>query len=400
MEVKKLKEMGFDTRAVHAGKHKNEFGSLAIPIYQTSTFEFENVDQGANRFSGKEGGYIYGRLGNPTTTALEEKIAMLENAEAGVAFGSGMGAISSSIWVNVEQGAHIVAGSVLYGCTFALLSHGLTKFGVETDFVDMSDPENVRKALKPNTKIVYLETPANPSLRLADIEEISKIAHEIPGCVVIVDNTFATPYIQRPIELGADIVVHSATKYLNGHGDVIAGLAVGTAEMMAKVRLVGLKDLTGSVLSPNDAFLIIRGMKTLGVRMDRHIDNAIKIADFLDKHPNVEKVYYPGLASFPQKALADKQMKKPGAMISFEVKGKVEGGKTVMDNVELCTLAVSLGDSETLIEHPASMTHSTYCEAELIEVGIAPGLVRLSVGLEDVDDIIADLDQALNKIKA
>lgn len=400
MEVKKLKELGFDTRAVHAGKHRNEFGTLSIPIYQTSTFEFEDCEQGACRFSGREEGYIYSRLGNPTVAALEEKIAMLENAEAGVAFGSGMGAIASSIWVNVEAGAHIVAGSVLYGCTFALLSHGLTKFGIETDFVDMTDPENVRKALKPNTKVVYLETPANPSLQLADIEAIAKIAHEIPGCVVIVDNTFATPYLQRPIELGADIVVHSATKYLNGHGDVIAGLAVGSKELMAQVRLVGVKDLTGSVLSPNDAFLIIRGMKTLGVRMDRHIENAMKIAEFLEGHPMVEKVNYPGLASFPQKALADKQMKKPGAMISFEVKGKVDGGKTVMDSVELCTLAVSLGDTETLIEHPASMTHSTYCESELLDAGIAPGLVRLSVGLENVDDIIADLDQALNKIKA
>lgn len=400
MDAKKLKEMGFNTRAVHAGKHRNEFGSLAIPIYQTSTFEFEDCEQGACRFAGTEEGYIYGRLGNPTTAALEEKIAMLENAEAGVAFSAGMGAIASSIWVNVEAGDHIVAGSVLYGCTFALLSHGVTKFGVEVDFVDMSNPENVKNAMKPNTKIVYLETPANPSLQLADIEAIAKIAHETEGCIIIVDNTFATPYIQRPIELGADIVVHSATKYLNGHGDVIAGLAVGSKELMSKVRLVGLKDFTGSVLSPNDAFLIIRGMKTLGVRMDRHVENAKKVAEFLENHPMVEKVNYPGLASFPQKELADKQMKMPGAMISFEVKGKVEGGRTVMNNVELCTLAVSLGDTETLIEHPASMTHSTYCEADLLEAGIAPGLVRLSVGLENVDDIIADLDQALNKIKA
>lgn len=252
--------------------------------------------------------------------------------------------------------------------------------------------------MRENTKLVYLETPVNPTMLLADIEAIAKIAHEVEGCRVVVDNTFATPYLQNPLALGADIVVHSATKYLNGHGDIIAGIVAGQAEDMAQVRLVGLKDMTGSVLSPNDAFLMMRGMKTLGLRMDRHCENAKKVAEFLEGHPAVSKVYYPGLKSFAQYDLAQKQMKKPGAMMSFEVAG-IEEGRTVMNSVKLCTLAVSLGDTETLIEHPATMTHSTYSPEELEVAGIPAGLVRLSVGLEDVDDIIADLKQALDKIK-
>ena len=393
-----LKNKGFNTKAIHGGVFKNEFGALGVPIYQSSTFIFDSAEQGGARFALEEPGYIYSRLGNPTITALEDKLAMLEGAEAAVATSSGMGAITSSIWPFVEKGDHIVAGSTLYGCTFAYLSHGISKFGVEIDFVDTTDPENVRKAMRDNTKIVYIETPVNPTMALADIEEIAKIAHEVEGCRVIVDNTFATPYLQQPLSLGADIVVHSATKYLNGHGDIIAGIACGTAEDMAQVRLVGLKDMTGSVISPNDAFLMMRGMKTLGLRMDRHCENAMKVAEFLENHPAVEVVYYPGLKSFPQHDLANKQMSKPGAMIAFEVKG-IEEGRTIMNSVELCSLAVSLGDTETLIQHPATMTHSTYEPEELKEVGIAEGLVRLSVGLEDVDDIIADLEQALNKIK-
>lgn len=392
------KNKGFNTKAVHGGGFKNEFGSLGVPIYQSSTFIFDNAEQGAKRFALEEPGYIYSRLGNPTTNALEEKLALLEGAEAAVACSSGMGAIASSIWPFIKEGDHIVAGNTLYGCTFALLSHGISKFGVEVTFVDVRNLDSVKEAMRDNTKLVYLETPANPTMGLTDIEEISKIAHEVEGCRVIVDNTFATPYLQNPLALGADIVVHSATKYLNGHGDIIAGIACGSAEDMAQVRLVGLKDMTGAVMSPNDAFLMMRGMKTLGVRMDRHCDNAMKVAEFLENHPKVEVVHYPGLKSFPQYELAQKQMRKPGGMLSFEVKGGVEAGRIIMNSVELCSLAVSLGDTETLIQHPASMTHSTYTSEELAEVGIAEGLVRLSVGLEDADDIIADLKQALDRI--
>lgn len=398
MDKEKLSKMNFSTRAVHAGYQKNEFGALATPIYQTSTFIFDSAEQGGRRFALEEPGYIYSRLGNPTNTQVEEKLANLEGAEAAVSMASGIGAITSVIWSKVSSGDHIVAAKTLYGCTFAFLNHGISRFGVEVSFVDTSDPENVRAAMKANTKIVYLETPANPNMSISDIQAISKIAHEVEGCIVVVDNTYCTPYLQRPIELGADVVVHSATKYLNGHGDVIAGFAVGTQEFIDQVRLVGIKDMTGASLSPFDAFLINRGMKTLDLRMDRHCSNAQKVAEFLEEHPAVESILYPGLKSFPQYELAQKQMSMPGAMIAFEVKGGIEAGKKLMNTVELCTLAVSLGDAETLIQHPASMTHSPYTPEERLESHITEGLVRLSVGLECADDIIADLKQALDKI--
>ncbi len=388
----------FATRAIH-GKHQdNTFGALAAPIYQTSTFVFDSADQGGRRFALEEDGYIYTRLGNPSTTMVEEKVAMLEGAEAAMSASSGIGAITSAIWPIVSQGDHIIAAKTLYGCTFAFLEHGIKRFGVEVDFVDMRDPENVRRAIKPNTKIVYLETPANPNMYITDIETISGIAHEVEGCVVMVDNTYCTPFIQKPLELGADIVLHSATKYLNGHGDVIAGFVVGKKEYIDQVRLVGVKDMTGASLSPFDAFLINRGLKTLEIRMQRHCENAQKIAEFLEAHPQVEKIAYPGLKSFPQYELAKKQMALPGAMIVFELKGGYEDGKKLLNSLDLCTLAVSLGDCETLIQHPASMTHSPYTKEEQLESGITPGMVRLSVGLEGVDDIISDLKMGLDNL--
>lgn len=398
MNPEELRKSGFATRAVHVGAEKNQHGTLASPIYQTSTFVFENAEQGGRRFALEEGGYIYTRLGNPTLTTVEEKVASLEGAEACMSASSGMGAITSAVWVCVEQGDHIVAGKTLYGCTYAFFEHGLKRYGVDVTFVDMRDPENVRKAMRPNSKLVYVETPANPNMYIADIEAIAKIAHAQEGVRVMVDNTFCTPYLCRPLEFGADIIVHSATKFLNGHGDVIAGFICGSQEYINQVRLVGVKDLTGSVLGPFEAFLINRGIKTLHVRMDRHCENAQKVAEFLEKHPNVESIAYPGLASFPQKALADKYMKQPGSMIAFEVKGGLEAGRKLMNSVHLATLAVSLGDTETLIEHPASMTHSPYTPEERAASDISEGLVRLSVGLEDAEDIIADLKQALDQL--
>lgn len=393
-----MKNLGFSTKAIHGGYVKNEVGALATPIYQTSTFIFDSAEQGGRRFAGEEKGYIYTRLGNPTNTQVEEKVALLENAEACASMASGMGAITSCLWTILEAGDHIVAGQTLYGCTFAYLNHGLQRFGVEVTFVDTRDPENVRRAMRNNTKVIYLETPANPTLDISDIESISNIAHEKEDCVVVVDNTFSTPYLQRPLDLGADIVVHSATKYLNGHGDVIAGFVCGEKDFIENVRLVGIKDMTGAVLSPFDAFLINRGLKTLEIRMERHCENAFKVAEFLESHPIVEKVYYPGLKSFPQYELANKQMKLPGAMISFQIKGGMEEGKKIMNTVKLCTLAVSLGDAETLIQHPASMTHSPYTPEEREVYGIPDSLVRLSIGLEDVEDIIEDLKGALDAI--
>lgn len=398
MENEKIGKMNFNTRAIHAGYENNKYGALATPIYQTSTFMFDSAEQGGRRFEGEEEGYIYSRIGNPTNSQIEKKLASLENAEAALSMGSGMGAISSVMWTILNAGDHVIASKTLYGCTFAYFTHGLTRFGIEVSLVDTRDPENVRKAMKQNTRAVYLETPANPNMNLSDIEEISRIAHENENCKVVVDNTYCTPYLQRPIDLGADIVIHSATKYLNGHGDVIAGFIAGKQEMIDEIRGVGLKDMTGATLSPFDAFLLNRGMKTLALRMEKHCENAQKLAEFLEGHNAVERVYYPGLKSFPQYDLAKKQMKLPGAMIAFELKGGMEAGKILMNSVELCILAVSLGDCETLIQHPASMTHSPYTEEERKESDITEGLVRLSVGLEDPQDIIEDLRNTLDRL--
>lgn len=396
--MENLKNQKFATKTIHGGYKKDSSGALTTPIYQTSTFVFDNAEQGGRRFALEEGGYIYTRLGNPTNTQLEEKVALLEGAEACVSTASGIGAITSALWTALKAGDHVVASKTLYGCTYAMFNHGISRYGVEITFVDAANLDEVKAAMRENTKVVYLETPANPDLKLVDIEAVSKVAHETEGCIVMVDNTFCTPYIQRPLELGADVVVHSATKYLNGHGDVIAGFVVGKLDFINQVRLFGIKDMTGSVLSPFDAYLIIRGMKTLQIRMDRHCKNAMEVAKFLESHENVTKINYPGLESFPQYELAKKQMDLPGGMIAFEVKGGLEAGKKLLNSLELCVLAVSLGDCETLIQHPASMTHSPYTPEERAEAGISEGLIRISVGLEDVEDIIADLKQGLDRL--
>ena len=395
METKKY---GLGTTAIHAGTLKNLYGTLAMPIYQTSTFIFDSAEQGGRRFALEEAGYIYTRLGNPTTTVLEDKIAALEEGEAAVATSSGMGAISSTLWTVLKAGDHIVTDKTLYGCTFALMCHGLTRFGIDVTFVDTSNLDEVKNAMKENTRVVYLETPANPNLKIVDIEALAKLAHTNPNTLVIVDNTFATPYMQKPLTLGADVVVHSVTKYINGHGDVIAGLVITNKALADQIRFVGLKDMTGAVLGPQDAYYIIRGMKTFEIRMERHCKNARKVVEFLNNHPKIERVYYPGLETHPGYEIAKKQMKDFGAMISFELKGGFEAGKTLLNSLKLCSLAVSLGDTETLIQHPASMTHSPYTKEEREAAGITDGLVRLSVGLENVEDIIADLEQGLQKI--
>ncbi|MDU1910059.1 methionine gamma-lyase [Fusobacterium sp.] len=394
----KNKKAGFGTVSIHGGSCKNPYGTLAVPIFQTSTFVFDSAEQGGKRFALEESGYIYSRLGNPTTAVLEDKIAQLEQGEAAVATSSGMGAISSVMWTILKAGDHIISDKTLYGCTFAFFSHGLSKFGIEVSFVDTSDAESVKKAMKPNTRGIYLETPANPNLKIVDIKAIADVAHTNPNTLVIVDNTFSTPYCQKPIELGADIVVHSATKYLNGHGDVIAGIVISRKDLIDQIRLVGIKDMTGSVLGPMEAYLIIRGMKTLEIRMKKHCENAMKVAEFLTAHDKVAEVYFPGLKSHPGHNIAAKQMDAFGGIMSFELKGGFEAGKILLNNLNLCSLAVSLGDTETLIQHPASMTHSPYTKEERMEAGITDGLVRLSVGLENIEDIIADLEYGLSKI--
>lgn len=392
---------GFGTLAIHAGNFEKEtFGALATPIYQSSTFYFDSCEQGGKRFAGEEGGYIYTRLGNPTTTVLEEKVAALEGAEACCAVGSGIGAVTSCLWSIAAAGKHIVADKALYGCTFAYLNHGMTRYGVEVSFINTADLEQVKKALKPNTCCVYLETPANPNLKITDLKAVSKIAHDYnPEIMVVCDNTFATPYLQRPLELGCDAVIHSGTKYLNGHGDVIAGFVCGNKDFITTVKFFGLKDMTGAVMDPFAAFLILRGLKTMEVRMKRHCESAQAIAEYLEKHPKVEKVYYPGLKSHEGHEIAAKQMHGGySGVIAFEVKGGMQAGIKFCNSLKLATIAVSLGDAETLIEHPASMTHSPYSPEERAAAGISDGLVRLSVGLENVEDIIADLEQGFKHI--
>ncbi len=386
---------GFATRQIHKGGHPDPYtGSLSMPIFQTSTFVLGDAQHGADLFAHHAQGYVYTRLGNPNHVVVEKKIADLENGEAAVAAASGMGAISAALLTALAAGDHVVAGRVLYGCTFSMLQHLLSKFGVQTSFVDARDPDEFRRALRPETKLVLVETPSNPSLEITDIAAVAAVAHDC-GVQLWVDNTFCTPYLQRPLDLGADVVLHSATKYLNGHGDVIAGFVVGREEFIEEVRMVGLKDATGAVLGPFEAFLTLRGMKTLSYRMDAHCRNAQQVAEFLEGHPEIVRVVYPGLPSHPQFELAQRQMSAPGAVISFEVRDH-DTATAIIDHVQLISIAVSLGDIETLIQHPASMTHSTYRAEERQVAGISDGLIRLSVGLEDVDDIIADLDRALS----
>lgn len=387
----------FSTRAIHAGYScEDGQGALNPPIYYSSTFGFDTVEQGAARFRGDEPGMIYTRLANPTVDVLEKRLADLENGEAALAFASGMGAISTLFWTFLRPGDEVLADLTLYGSTHALLHHELPQFGIKCRSLDFSDPSLLVTQLNPQTKLVYFESPANPNMRLVDIEAVCRVVKAHSSARVVVDNTYCTPYLQRPLDKGADIVLHSMTKYLNGHGDVIAGAIISSQEIVNELRNVGLKDLTGACLSPMDAYLVLRGIKTLPIRMERHCDSAIKVAQFLAQHPQVASVDYPGLESHPQYELARRQMARPGAMLAFELKGGIEPGRKFMNHLKLWTRAVSLGDAESLAQHPASMTHSTYTREELAEHLVSEGLVRLSVGLEDPDDLIADLRQALD----
>ena len=386
----------FATEAVHGGQdHDPLTGAVSVPIYQTSTFVFESAEQGAARFAGKEKGYIYTRLGNPTVKALEKSLAGLEEGEDARACSSGMAAINTAVLSVVRKGDHVVSTENLYGGTAKLFSDILPKFGIEFTLVDTSHIENVELAIRKNTKILYIETPSNPTLKLTNIREVAKIAKE-HDAVSIVDNTFMSPYFQRPLILGADVVVHSLTKYLSGHSDVVGGIVISYQNFIDKMDPV-LKN-TGGTLGPFEAWLTLRGIKTLHIRMERHNENAMKVAEFLEAHEKIEKVYYPGLKSSDQYDLAKQQMSGFGGIVSFEVKGGLETGRKLMNSVRLCTLAVSLGAVETLIEHPASMTHAVVPREERLRTGLTDSLVRLSVGIEDVEDIIEDLQSALENI--
>lgn len=392
----KNNNFGFSTRAIHYGYNPLEHnGAVIPPVYMTSTFAFATAEYGAGCFSGEEHGHFYTRISNPTLALLEARMAALENGEAGVAFSSGMGAIAATFWTLLRPGDEIIVNRTLYGCTFALLHHGIGEFGVVVKHVDMANPTELQAAISPATRMIYFETPANPNMQLVDIPAVARIAHTHDNLLVVIDNTYCTPYLQRPLELGADVVVHSATKYLSGHSDITAGMVVTSQILADRIRLQGLKDLTGAVLSPHDAHLLMRGIKTLALRMDRHCSSAQAIAHMLQDHPAVEWVAYPGLPSFPQYELASRQMKLPGGMIAFELKGGMAAGQRFMNALQLFSRAVSLGGAESLAQHPASMTHSTYTLEERARHGISEGLVRLAVGLEDVADLLADIEQAL-----
>lgn len=387
----------FETSVIHDGYEPADMlGSLAAPLFQTSTFTFETAEQGERRFAGEEEGYMYSRLGNPTVKVLEEKMAALENGERGLAFASGMAAVSAILVALTKANDHILCSSGLYGCTFGLLSMMNEKYNISYDFSTMETKDELRTLIRPETACIYVETPINPTMKLIDLQMVAEVAHEhnIP---VVVDNTFASPYLQRPLELGCDVVLHSATKYIGGHGDVIAGVAVGKKDFLDNVQMTAQKDM-GGIMSPLDAWLLIRGLKTLPIRLDRHCDNAEKMDAKLRNHPNVLRVLYPDDADHPDHHIRQKQMKRGGGLISFEIKGTKEDAQKMLNNLDFVKIAVSLGDAETLIQHPATMTHAVVPEASRLKMGITDQLIRLSVGLESWDDVWSDLKQALDRL--
>lgn len=396
------RDYDFATRAVRAGwwKADPQTGSVAPPIYQTSTYAFNKVEDAEEALkTNLQSGYIYTRGSSPTEILFEERMAALEGGEAALAFASGVAAVTSLLTFLVKKGDHVVASKTLYAATQFFLREILGKYGVGTTFVDATDPANIAAAITKNTKVIFIETPANPTIALTDIEAVGKIASD-RELNTIVDTTFASPYLINPLDFeGIDIVLHSCTKYIGGHTDAMGGVIVGKRKLMDDIRMYSLINL-GGIIDPFAAWLLLRGLKTIHLRVERHCSNAMEIARFLENHPKVDRVYYPGLASHPQHELAKRQMRGFGGMISFELKGGVEAGKALLNNLNLCRIAASLGDTDTLIEHPASMTHSELfvSREERLKQGITDGLVRLSVGIEGVKDIIADLEQGLELV--
>ena len=379
--------MGFSTDCIHAGQEPEPHtGAVTIPIYQTSTYVQPEL--------GKHKGYEYARTKNPTRSALEANLAALERGKHGFCFASGMSAIDV-VFRMLQSGDHVVAGEDMYGGSYRLFSRVLEKFGLKFTYVDTSDVNAVRAAIRPETKIVYLETPTNPMMRVTDLRACAEVAHKA-GALVVVDNTFCSPYIQRPIELGADIVLHSTTKFLNGHSDSVGGAVITNSDEVAE-KIGFLQNAVGAILSPFDSWLVLRGIKTLAVRMRQHEENGMAMAEYLSRHPKVKKIYYPGLSNHPQHELAKRQMNGFGSMISFEL-GSKENAKKFLDRVRLCSLAESLGGVESLISHPESMTHGSVPTDTRKRLGITPGLVRISVGIEDIEDLIADLDNAFEGV--
>lgn len=391
-----MRDTSINTAVIHAGTTPGEqLGALSTPVYHASVFAFPDAEQGAAIHEGEQPGYFYGRMGNPTQAALENVLATLEKGEAALAFSSGMAAISTTLLSLLQQGDHVVAPEALYATTRGLLKHLEEAFGVTVTFVDGTNPQAYADAIREETKVLYLESPANPTLKLVDMAAVVELA-KTHGVTTVMDNTFATPFNQQPLIYGVDAVVHSMTKYLGGHGDLLAGALIGSNELVEKVRW-RMHKLLGGVIAPQTAWLVLRGIKTLAVRMERHNRNAQAVAKYLEAHSKVQAVHYPGLSSHPQHALAQQQMHGFGGMIAFDV-GSVSNGQRLVNNLDLCTLAVSLGDVATLIQHSASMTHASVPRPQRIAAGITDGLLRLSVGLEDVADIIGDLEAGLSTI--
>ncbi len=394
--MSKKENLGFNSKLVHGGGFEDSLGSAVVPIYQTSTFAFKSAEHGASCFLGEDDGYIYTRIGNPTINALENSIAELENGYRGICVSSGMAAVNTVYMAMLNKGDHMISSAAVYGPSRGVMEQHWSRFGVESTYVNTANIGEIEKAIRPNTKLIYIESPANPTMDMTDLEAVVKLAKK-HRLVTVVDNTFCSPYLQRPLDFGIDIVLHSMTKFLNGHADIVAGVVVAKdKDLYNKLRAMMVN--LGCNMDPHQAFLVHRGLKTLGIRIDRAQANAQKIAEFLEKHPKVEWVRYPGLKSYPYYELAKRQMHGSGSMISFELKGGVEAGRILMNNVKVALLAVSLGGVETLVEHPASMTHSKVSHEAKLKAGITDGLVRYSVGIEDVDDLIWDLDQALSKI--
>ncbi len=392
----KNKTIGFNSKLIHGGEFSDAYGSATVPIYQTSTFKFDSAEHGAACFAGESDGYIYTRIGNPTIHALETLLSELENGFGGIATSSGMGAVNTVYGAMLSQGDHVVCSAAVYGPSRTVLETYYVKYGINASFVNTADVEAVRKAIRPETKLLYIETPSNPTMEITDLKACCELAHQ-HNIIVAVDNTFCSPYLQRPLELGADIVLHSLTKFINGHADIVGGVVIAKDEAIYK-KLRSIMVILGFNMDPHQAYLVIRGVKTLSIRIDRAQESAAKIAVYLEKHPKIAWVKYPGLASHPQHELAKKQMDGFGSMLSFELKGGIEAGRILMNKVHMAILAVSLGGVETLIQHPASMTHSKVSAEGKEKAGITNGLVRYSVGIEDVADLISDLDQALKKV--
>ncbi|HAW50720.1 MAG TPA: methionine gamma-lyase [Flavobacteriales bacterium] len=390
------KDKGFDTKLIHAGDSHDEWGSAITPIYQTSTFTFKSAQDGADLFNGKGKGFIYSRIANPTISALEDKLAELENGFGGIALASGMAAVTTAYSTILKQGDHMISTSAVYGPSRGVMESIFAGFGIESSYVDTSDIEQIKAAIKPNTKMLFLESPSNPTIQLTDIKAACKIA-KASNIITVVDNTFSSPYLQKPLDLGADVSLHSLTKFINGHADIVGGALIAKEEELYK-KLRKTMVMMGGNMDPHQAYLVSRGVKTLAIRIDRAQENAIKIARWLENHPQINWVKYPGLDSFDQKELAEKQMTGFGTMMSFGVKGGLQGGITLMNNIKLALLAVSLGGVETLIQHPASMTHSGISQEARNQAGISDDMVRFSVGIENVEDLIDDLSQALNKV--